>query len=244
MNKEHKAKEFFDKTSLYLGSDYGIIIRKETINSSLNTDQFETALDIGCGDGSISISLLDNIRALTLLDISSNMLDIAKDSLTPEQKTKVTFINDSIDSNCIEDTQFELTISLGLLSHVNDPEKTFHRIASLLAKNGILVIQNTDSGHWYYKLIRAYLRLSRFLRKDKYQYSFNQTTEFQLLTWFKKANLEVLSSFHYNQSFIGIGSLLSNGLKYSIIRNIFGSIDSPRNQRLGSDGIYFLKRKE
>jgi len=46
-------------------------------------------LDIGCGDGSLSIQFLDKCKSLTLLDASSNMLRIAKENIPDSSGKKL-----------------------------------------------------------------------------------------------------------------------------------------------------------
>ncbi|MBL4623906.1 MAG: methyltransferase domain-containing protein, partial [Flavobacteriales bacterium] len=99
MNREQKAKYFFNNTPNYLTTEYGIRIRKETIDSVLSSTHFDSALDIGCGDGSISINQVENFNSLTLLDISENMLKIAERKTPDKFKPKVSYINKPFDSH-------------------------------------------------------------------------------------------------------------------------------------------------
>ena len=56
-------------------------IRIETVREFLKNPRFGHILDIGCGDGSISLPLLTTENRLTLLDMSEGMLARAKSGI-------------------------------------------------------------------------------------------------------------------------------------------------------------------
>ena len=49
-------------------------------------------LDIGCGDGSLSLPLLDDRSRLTLLDFSEGMLERARQNIPPGMNTRVEIV--------------------------------------------------------------------------------------------------------------------------------------------------------
>ena len=73
------VKKFFDNAQRYLNNNSeNINIRKLILGDMLKSINKDRILDVGCGDGSISIPLLDNDNQLTLLDFSHEMLKLAK----------------------------------------------------------------------------------------------------------------------------------------------------------------------
>ena len=128
-DKSTLVKELFENTALYLTYDYNLRIRKETVDAYTEGKTFQAVLDIPCGTGAMSRSLLDHTRKLTLIDISSNMLALASSNIPEDQKHKVESINADFFTLDIPPASYDLVICLGLLAHVNSPEQLLRRIA-------------------------------------------------------------------------------------------------------------------
>jgi ubiquinone/menaquinone biosynthesis C-methylase UbiE len=65
----------------------------ETVDRVVQGKQYSEILDIGCGDGSISVPLLNSNCRLTLLDVSPGMLSIARSRVPEELSSRVKFVN-------------------------------------------------------------------------------------------------------------------------------------------------------
>lgn len=57
----------------------------------------DTVLDIGCGNGSITIPLAKKSKSLTALDLSSRMLDILKENAAAENLSNIKYINKGLE---------------------------------------------------------------------------------------------------------------------------------------------------
>ena len=69
------VRTFFDQPQNYLERKrFDIRLRAETTKTFLEGTNCTKIIDIGCGDGSVSLPLLLSDRYLTLLDLSSTML--------------------------------------------------------------------------------------------------------------------------------------------------------------------------
>lgn len=236
------VKELFENTAHYLKYDYNLTIRRETVEEFTSGHSFESVLDVPCGTGAISISILDRTKELTMVDVSANMISLAADSV-PEKhihKTKIVHA-DFFDINLPEHS-YDLVICLGLLAHVNSPEKLLYKITALLKPGGMLILQNTDASHFYSYLIRFYLGLKNLISKQPYQLNkvSGKFTEKQL----KRNNFELVKVYRYNQSFLGLSNLFSNQTKYKLTRKVFGNASYNKNSSLGSDFIYLFKNKK
>src|SRR2546421_11691633 len=145
--KIDQVKTFFDQTQLYLKIDYNIRIRAEVVKGFIGDNQFNTILDIGCGNGAISLPLLRKDNRLTLLDISSSMLSIANSHIPAEFSDNVGMINEDFMSAELELQSYDLILCLGVLAHVDSPGDLIARIASLLKPHGSVIVQNSNSHH-------------------------------------------------------------------------------------------------
>ncbi|MEO8760850.1 MAG: class I SAM-dependent methyltransferase [Bacteroidia bacterium] len=241
-DKSNVVKELFENTALYLTYDYNLQIRKETVEVFTKGLHFTNVLDIPCGTGAMSIPLLERADKLTLIDISANMLDIAKNNIPETSLHKIETINADFFKLDLENSSYDIIICLGLLAHVNSPEQLLNRLSNLLKPGGLIIIQNTDSSHVYSFLIRTYLGLKNLIRKQSYK--LNKVPASFLENTLKKNNLEFVRSYRYNQSFLGFSNLFSNDKKYKMTRSFFGDAVNPKNQSFGSDYTYLFRKKK
>lgn len=241
-DKSKVVKELFENTALYLTYDYNLQIRKETVETFTAGLHFTNVLDIPCGTGAMSIPLLERADKLTLIDISANMLQIAKNNIPESSLHKTETINADFFELDLQNNSYDLIICLGLLAHVNSPEQLLNRLASLVKPDGLLIIQNTDSSHVYSHLIRTYLGLKSLIRKQSYK--LNKVSASFLENTLKKNNLEFIKHYRYNQSFLGFSNLFSNDKKYKMTRSFFGDAVNPKNQSFGSDYTYLFRKKK
>jgi 2-polyprenyl-3-methyl-5-hydroxy-6-metoxy-1,4-benzoquinol methylase len=238
-DKSKVVKELFENTALYLTYDYNLQIRKETVEAFTSGLNFSNVLDIPCGTGAMSIPLLDRTEKLTLIDISANMLSIAQKNIPLEHVHKTEAVN--ADFFALQENTYDLIICLGLLAHVNSPEQLLHKLSGLLKPGGLLIIQNTDSSHFYSHLIRLYLGLKNLIHKQAYK--LNEVPASFIERTLQKNNLALVRSYRYNQSFLGFSNLFSNKKKYKLTRGFFGNAAEPKNRSFGSDYTYLFKKK-
>jgi ubiquinone/menaquinone biosynthesis C-methylase UbiE len=240
-DKSKIVKELFENTALYLTYDYNLQIRKETVETFTAGMKFSSVLDIPSGTGAISIPILDRTEKLTLVDISSNMLAIAKGTIPEKDLNKTELINADFFEIELPERSYDLIICLGLLAHVNSPEQLLQKITGLLKPGGFLIIQNTDSAHFYSYLIRFYLGIKNIISKQPYKLNLVKA-EFLEKT-LNENGFEKKACFRYNQSFLGFSNLFSNNKKYKLTRNFFGDASNNKHASLGSDYTYLFEKK-
>lgn len=238
--KKEAVKSFFEQTNIYFNYDYNIKIRTETVAEFISNHHFQNVLDMPCGNGVISLKNSTNFEKLTLVDFSENMIKLAKEIAEKEKISNTTFIcGDIFDTNLNNET-FDLIISLGILAHIDDIDKFLNFIQTKVKKRGFIIIQNTNSNHFYSHLIRFYLGVRKLLGKDKYQ--LNKVPANQVENSFKNTDFTLQKTFRYNQSFIGFSKLFSNDKKYELTRKWFGNAANNKNAKLGSDYIYLFQK--
>ncbi len=240
-DKSKVVKELFENTALYLTYDYNLQIRKETVEAFTAGLHFNNVLDMPCGTGTMSIPLLDRSNKLTLIDISANMLSIAQKNIPLGHLPKTEVINNDFFALNLQPNSYDLIICLGLLAHVNSPDQLLHKLAGVLKPGGMLIIQNTNSTHFYSHLIRLYLGVKNLIHKQAYQ--LNKVPAKLVETTLQQNNLELVTCYRYNQSFLGFSNLFSNEKKYKLTRGFFGNATQPKNQSFGSDYTYLFKKK-
>lgn len=241
-DRSRAVKELFENTELYLTYDYNLQIRKETVEAYTAGMNFANVLDMPSGTGVISIPLLNRSNKLTLIDISANMLAITKQNIPQEYLYKTEIINADFFELTLIPNSYDLIICLGLLAHVSSPEKLLIRVVSLLKPGGLLIIQNTDAAHFYAYLIRLYLGVKNLFSKQSYKLNNVKASEVKRIL--QDNNIELVQSYCYNQSFLGLSNLFSNEKKYTLTRNFFGDVARPKNQWAGSDYTYLFRKNK
>ncbi|MBS1636795.1 MAG: class I SAM-dependent methyltransferase [Bacteroidetes bacterium] len=240
-DKSILVKELFENTALYLTYDYNLRIRKETVDAYTEGKTFDAVLDMPCGTGAMSRSLLDKTKKLSLVDISANMLAIASENIPETQRYKTECINDDFFKLDIPPGSYDLVICLGLLAHVNSPEQLLRKISGIIKPGGMLIIQNTDASHFYSHLIRFYLGLKGLIRKQPYK--LNKVKASFLEQVLHEEGFRREAAYRYNQSFLGFSNLFSNEKKYELTRRFFGDTRHNKHASWGSDYTYcFVKR--
>lgn len=238
--KKEEVKKFFEQTNIYFNYDYNIKIRTETVAEFIGDKRYNNVLDMPCGNGLISLKNSKQFNTLALVDFSENMIALAKQIAEQEKVTQVSFYCGDIFETNFNNEEFDLIISLGILAHIDDIDKFLNYIQSKVKKGGAIIIQNTNSNHFYSKLIRLYLGVRKLLGKDKYK--LNKVPASQVENSFKKAGFTCQKVFRYNQSFIGFSKLFTNDKKYELTRKWFGNATNNKNASLGSDYIYLFKK--
>lgn len=240
MERKAEVKTFFEQTDIYFNFDYNIKIRTETVAEFLGETQYNNVLDMPCGNGFISLKNSKQFNQLTLVDFSENMITLAKEIAKKEKSQNVSFTCGDVFETNFENESFDLIISLGILAHIDDVDKFLTYIQSKVKKGGTIIIQNTNSDHFYSGLIRLYLGVRKLFGKDKYK--LNKVPASIVENSFKKARFTCENVFRYNQSFVGFSKLFSNDKKYQLTRKWFGNIAKNKNASLGSDYIYLFKK--
>lgn len=237
-----EVKAFFERTDVYLTYNYNLRIRAETVAHLIDKEHFDQVLDMPCGTGDISAPFLSHFGQITMMDFSENMIATARSRVADSDKEKVTFINGDFYAHDFKGQQFDLVMNIGILAHIKDPMLFLDETMKLVKPGGKLILQNTDSDHWFAKLIHAYLGLRRAVGKDKYK--LNKVSEKELLKKVTGNGFSLQQSFRYNQSFLGLSRLFDNELKYKLTRRYFGDAALPKNQRSGSDVTYLFWKSD
>ncbi|MFT6144843.1 MAG: ubiquinone/menaquinone biosynthesis C-methylase UbiE [Myxococcota bacterium] len=128
--------------------------RKTEITLSHLTPE-STVLDVGCGTGSFALRLAPHVRAVHGLDLSSEMVRIAKGKAA--DAANVTFHTGPFDASftAIEDGTLDMLCAYSLLHLVEDRAATLAQMYRLLKPGGIFVSSTAclAEGWMPYKLI-------------------------------------------------------------------------------------------
>ncbi len=192
-------------------------------------------LDIGCGDGSMSLPLLEAGGHLTLLDFSGPMLERAKANIPAG-------LDDRVITGCGDlheftaDRQYTLALCLGVLAHVPDVGQTLAKIASLLAPGGHCLIQITDTTRWIGRLNYAYYGW-RSRRRAEDGYSLNRLGSDAVIAGAEAAGLRLVTHRNYSLT-VPVLSRLPDRLLLRLERRFLNS----RLSRHGGESLLLFQR--
>lgn len=111
-------------------------------------------LDAGCGPAVLTRLLLDLGHEVTAVDISENMLALAKESIGNEN-SRVRFQQASVTDLPFEDASFDMVFSRYVIWTLPDPINAFREWQRVVKPGGLIGVID---GNWYYHYYRSGFR--------------------------------------------------------------------------------------
>jgi len=139
MYKEKSKKAFNNQAIIYESTYYGNHAKKlySSVIDKVNNFNCKAVLDVGCGTGTILSVLVKNESiSLSGVDLSEEMLSIAKQKLNNEVELK---IGDS-EQLPWDDKIFDTIICTDSFHHYPNPEKVLNEMARVIQFKGHLII--------------------------------------------------------------------------------------------------------
>jgi len=237
-----RVSRYFGESRNYLDiRRYIIEIRQASVQEFLGSRTLSRMLDVGCGDGSISIPLLNGRNRLTLLDVSENMLARAMSQVDPALKQNVETIHQEFLSAALEPGSYDLIICIGVLAHVTNPELVISKLVSLLRPGALLILECTDSDNFTNQLPVWTGRIGRLFRTNgAYQTRLNSAND--VVETSKKEGLRLVSLYRYNQALPLMGRIFSQNALRQIAFWIFGTTKNNRNTWLGKECLFLFEK--
>jgi len=197
------VREFFE-TDAYLTRNPIVLIRARLVAELLTDLHGARVLDLGCGDGSVSLPLRVAGNDVTLVDFSEKMLRRARDSATSASWGKAEYVNaDVLDWE--PEGVYEAVLCIGLLAHVSSVELLLKRAATATRPGGHCILQITDSGHPLGWLLTHYARV-----RQREGYRLNELTRQKLVALAARYGLMPVGSRRYGLLLPGTGRLPSH----------------------------------
>ncbi len=115
------------------------------IRRLLQGKHFKKAIDIGGGYGRLSVVLEEFADEVTLLEPSSQQLDIATDFLAEHPKVSKNLMQ--ADDLKYDDNSIDLAIMIRVMHHLPDPTAEFKEIRRVLSPDGFAIIEVANYMH-------------------------------------------------------------------------------------------------
>lgn len=151
-----KVRAFFADPRTYLAGSHVPRARLELVRSLVGSQRGARILDLGCGDGSVSLAFVEEAREITLVDASPGMLGVARAAIPEAHRAKVRCVETAVERFEPEGS-YDLVLCLGLLAHVPSVKGVIDLLGRVLAPDGRAAVQFTDwdrllgrwQGWWY-----------------------------------------------------------------------------------------------
>jgi ubiquinone/menaquinone biosynthesis C-methylase UbiE len=227
---DNKVKIFFEEVNNYLHRDFGVILRKELIQNCIGEISNTRIIDIGCGNGDISLPYLKNNR-VTFLDFSTGMLKLVENKIEHQFRENATILNkDFFDLN--ERQKFDTILFIGVLAHSPKPIlDNLKFLNKILYNEGRIFLQFSDSNHWITKLEFK-------VRKNKY--TINKTNKNDIENAIQSAGFQIDRKIRYACLLPGLGKL-PNKVQYYYVKFV---TQTNFLKFLCSEYIYVIKQLE
>ncbi len=99
----------------------------------------DNVLEVGCGTGSTALLLAGNVKQITGVDISSNMVGIAKGKARDQQVDNVSFVHGTVFDGTLQAGSFDVVMAFSFLHLQEDMQGTIRRIRELLKPGGLFI---------------------------------------------------------------------------------------------------------
>lgn len=242
-SKSDHVREVFENAPHYLRSrQVDIRFRIEVVRTFADTVKWRRLLDIGCGDGSISLQLLTSTSHLTLMDLSASMVALAKKNVPENLAANVVIRNENFITASLDTDLYDLVVAVGVMAHVDSPDAFLAKIKSLLRPGGSLIIEFTDSHHFVGWLGRLWGNMKEVVAPAKYPT--NKLSFSDVAPLFERHDLGLVSTFRYSRMPLpGIERIIGHKMQYRFVRLVFGGCLNNRNSRFGNEYICLLTTK-
>ena len=239
---ETASKTAFERPRWYLDKTaYNIKIRAETLAEFAKDVRPRAILDIGCGDGSLSLPLLSEENTLTLLDRSREMLSIAATQVPRHSIDHVRFQNEDFMDSDIRHESYDLIICVGVMAYIRDRTAFVRKLYSVLKPEGILIMECTDSAHFVSAINRVYEAVRIGLGGARFPTVTGSSAD--LLEILRKSGFVLTGSFRYSLVVPAIRRFVSQNFCYKAIRAVYGTFANNRAARLGNECLFRLERR-
>ncbi len=137
-----QSEEFWDKASKNYDKTedrFEHIHRKTSENTKKYLNATDIVLDYGCGTGTKSCEFANQVKEIHAIDISSKMIEIAKNKGVANKVENVNFLKTTIFDEKYKKESFDVVLAFNMLHTVPNPQDIMVRIHELLKPEGLFI---------------------------------------------------------------------------------------------------------
>jgi cyclopropane fatty-acyl-phospholipid synthase-like methyltransferase len=153
---------YFADAERYLRGNHRIQLRREIVAELIGTPRNKRILDLGCGNGAISLPFA-HANEVLLVDNSAAMISAVRAHAASLGITDYEAVQSDVAK--LQTNPVDIVLAIGLLAHVDNVDDVFEAIARCLRPSGIAVVQLSDRT----RLLNRVGRVLTNLRGRNYQ---------------------------------------------------------------------------
>ncbi len=164
----NKSEEFWDKASKNYDKTeerFEYIHKKARENTRKYLKESQIVLDYGCGTGTASCEFASLVEEIYGIDISSEMIRIAKDKLAASEVDNVNFEKADIFDSKYQNESFDVILAFNMLHTVPNPQSVVQRVNDLLKHDGLFISITPCLGQKMSFLVNLQIQFVRVLCK-------------------------------------------------------------------------------
>lgn len=155
-------------------------------------------LEVGCGTGSTSLLLAENVEQITASDYSKEMIEIGRQKSLNQGVSNVKFINADLFDNSLDGGPYDVVLAFNLLHLLPDTPAAIGRIHDLLKPGGLLISKTFcpegEKGSFKFHAIKMILPLMQWVGKAPYV-NFMKIAELE--EFITSNNFEIIETGNY-----------------------------------------------
>ena len=138
------SEKFWNKVSnLFDGSEKKIKQNSTSFKTIEATkkqlDMNDVVLDYGCGPGTLTIEMAENVKTIHAIDISSGMIEVAKGKAAKRNIPNVVFEHSNLFDEQYKKGSFNVILAFNILHFIEDMPKVMVQINDLLKPGGLFI---------------------------------------------------------------------------------------------------------
>ena len=164
----NKSEEFWDKASKNYDKTeerFEYIHKKARENTKKYLKESQIVLDYGCGTGTASCEFASLVKEIIGIDISSEMIRIAKEKSAASKVDNVNFEKADIFDNKYQNESFDVILAFNMLHTVPNPQSVVQRVNDLLKHEGLFISITPCLGQKMSFLVNLQIQFVRVLCK-------------------------------------------------------------------------------
>ncbi len=120
-----------------------------------------TVLEVACGTGRVTIEVADQVKKVYAIDISSQMIDVARKNINEKGIDNIELSVEDAYSIPFDNDMFDIVICINALHNMIYPEKALSEIKRVLRPKGKLITTVVEIGSYKFKIMMS---IFKFLR--------------------------------------------------------------------------------